>query len=116
MSKKFPTTLEDWLTNQFSHNELVDICQHGAISGFHGLIYYSETSQLYDVYHEDIWAILREEYDMFDQSSCLSYIASFQHAKDVESDAQWKNLLVWYAVENLAYRLTQGRYYRDDAS
>ena len=57
---KLPTTFEQWLRNQYTHNTLADITNHGAQSGFTGLIYYDETSSLYDHYSDEIWQMIED--------------------------------------------------------
>ena len=32
------STFKEWLLHQFTHDELVDICRHGAQNGFCGII------------------------------------------------------------------------------
>lgn len=100
-------TFREWMLNQFDHNELSDICTHGANAGWSGLIYYSDTSDLYEKYSEDIWGMLYEDYQSQGSASCLELIISFQGAKDVNSDDQFKNLLVWYAAERIAFEITE---------
>jgi hypothetical protein len=105
-----PTTFEIWLRNQYTHNELADIANYGAQAGFNCLIYYDETSKLYDHYSDDIWEMIEEDREDFGMQTCSELITSFNGAKDVASDAQFKNLLVWYAAERIAFRLTEGEY------
>jgi len=102
-------TFKDWMKNQFDHDELVSLCEHGAQGGFSGLIYYFETNALYDQYRDDIWDMLEEDRESFGMKTCAELIASFNGAKDVASDQQYKNLLVWYAAERIAFELTQSR-------
>jgi len=103
-----------WMKHQFTHNELADLCNYGAQGGFHGLIYYSETTALYDQYHDDIWEMLEEDRESFGMQTCPELIASFNGAKEVGSDMQLKNLLVWYAAERIANNITQGEYLCED--
>ena len=100
-------TFREWMLNQFDRDELSDICTHGANAGRSGLIYYSDTSDLYEKYSEDIWEMLYEDYQSQGAASCLELIISFQGAKDVNSDDQLKNLLVWYAAERIAFEVMQ---------
>lgn len=100
-------TFREWMLNQFDRDELSDICTHGANAGWSGLIYYSDTSDLYEKYNEDIWKMLYEDYQSHGSASCLELIISFQTAKDVNSDDQFKNLLVWYAAERIAFEITE---------
>src|SRR3990167_9795302 len=102
-------TFKDWMKNQFDYDELLNLCEHGAQGGFSGLIYYSETNALYNEYRNDIWDMLERDREDFGMQTCAELIASFNGAKDVASDEQYKNLLVWYAAERIAFELTQGR-------
>jgi len=54
-------TFESWMRDQFEYDELKDMINHGVISGFHGLIYYSETTALYCKFKNEIWDILYED-------------------------------------------------------
>ena len=114
MSNKDFLTFKDWMKNQFTHNELADLCNHGAVNGFGGLIYYHETTALYEQYRDDIWAMLEEDREEFGMQTCSELIASFNGAKDVASDEQYKNLLVWYLAERIAFEITQGEYLDED--
>lgn len=114
MSTNKPVTFKDWMKSEFTHNELADLCYHSAQGGFHGLIYYSETSALYEQYAEDIWGLLEEDRESMGLQTCLELIASFNGAEAVASDEQFKNLLVWYAAEKIAFELTEGAYLSEE--
>ena len=78
-----------------------DIANHGCSGGFNGFTYYSETVAVYSTYEDEIWAMLYD--DAKDQGiTPLELVASFNGAKDVQSDDQFRNLVVWYAVERVA--------------
>jgi len=66
-----------------------EVFRHGMEGGFSGFIYYNETTEMFDKYGEDIWKI-HEDYD-----------APFPK-QDNRTLAQWKNAMVWSAVEILA--------------
>ena len=72
--------------DQLSANE---VFWHGMESGFSGFIYYQETTEMFDKYGEDIWKIY-EDYD-----------APFP-SQENRTLTQWKNAMVWGAVEILA--------------
>lgn len=103
-------TFHDWIENQFDHDELLDLATNGAQGGFNGLIYYHETTALYDKYHNDIWDMLEHDREETGLQTCLDLIASFNGGKNVASDDQYKNLLVWYAAERIAFELTRDDY------
>ena len=107
-------TFKEWMLANFDQTELADLCNHGAQNGFHGLIYYTETSALYNQYQSDIWDALYEEYESLDYKSILELISSFNGSIQVNSDEQFKNLLVWVAAEKIAFEITEGEYPNDD--
>ena len=100
-------TFKEWMLNQFTHNELADLCRCGAQGGFSGLIYYHETTALYERYHRDIWHMLNQDAEDYGFRSPHELIATFRGMEDVYSDEQYKNLLVWYAAERIAREVTE---------
>jgi len=90
----------------YEDNELRDIARYGAQGGFHGLIYYSETCALYEEYYDDTWTMINEDVDNMGITHS-AFITSFNGAKNVSDDQTFKNLLVWYAAEKVAYDLTE---------
>lgn len=94
-----PATFREWIDQQFDADQLRDIATHGCVVGVPGLTYYNETVLLYDAYHKDIWEHLY--YDAQDHGyTPLEFIGTFNG--NPVTDAQFKNLLVWYYVEALA--------------
>lgn len=69
---------------------------------------------LYNKYHDEIWDLIDEERQLFGMLTCMELIVSLNGAKDIGSDAQFKNLLVWYAAERIAFELTDGIYIDED--
>jgi len=100
-----------WLTKRFAHNELpdtVDCSVSDDVRGFiRGLISYSETTQLYRKYKDEIWEMLSDDAEKWGES-VLKMIAHFPSAKGVNNADQFERLLVWYAAEKIAYELTEG--------
>lgn len=103
--ENWPSSFKDWMQIQFNHSELADIVNHGVTGGRDGLTYYSETTALYNEYHKDIWNMLYDNCSSTSEFSILYFIASFNGAINVENDDHFKNLLVWYATERIAFSL-----------
>ena len=97
-------TFKDWLLENLKE-ELKDIANHGCEGGFTGLIYYHETSLLYDTYQKEIWEMLCEDAESFGDGNVLSFITSLNGSKNVSDEMTFKNLLVWYAAERLAHQI-----------
>ncbi len=97
--------IKQWVIEQYEPNEREEIVNHGCVSGAaHGAIYYHETVELYERFNEEIWNMLCDE--ARDQGcTIIELIAQFNGQKNVGSDAQFKNLLVWYAIESICSEL-----------
>lgn len=80
---------------------LPDIARYGCAGGFPGLTYYSDTVALFDKFRDDIFEILGEMADEMGQN-IPELIASFNGAADVGNFAQFANLCVWAAAEEVA--------------
>jgi hypothetical protein len=92
---------------------MADMVNHGVSGGFSGLIYYSDTTALYQIYKGDIW-------DMIYDDACANGMSVFEligHsnlAKNASTIDQVENFMVWYAAEKVAMDLTQGKYWQRD--
>lgn len=98
-------TFEEWLRDTLEPDTIRDLAQYGAAGGFPGLTYYKDTGDLYDRYHGEIWEQLHEDTSNMGHENPLALIATFGGAAQVGSDAQFKNLLVWYMAEEVARRI-----------
>ena len=99
-----------WVNDNYDWDTLADIANHGCISGFCGLSYYCDTIELYAKYKEDIWEMLHDDAESFGSASIPELIGTFNGAKHVSDDVTFENLLVWYAVEKVAWEVTDGEY------
>ena len=107
MSDIEQATLREWMLENVSE-ELETIAEQGCANGFIvGLVCYDETSAIYDAYQEEIWTLLAEQAEAFGFDSALAFIASFKAAKKISDQATFKNLLTWYAVEELARQIIE---------
>jgi len=98
----------EWLTENLGEDYMEDLANHGAAAGFPGLTYYKDTVKLYEEFEDEIWERLFDDAEGMGQTP-LELIASFNGAKNVVSDTQFKNLLVWYLAEKTARELTEQR-------
>ena len=97
-------TIKSFVENNFDANDIDMICQYGCENVFNGIIYYSETTALYDKFQDEIWEMLWRESE--EQGvSVMELIASFNNADTIGSDEQFKNALVWFAVEEIAHNI-----------
>ena len=94
---------KQWLLDTYTHNELVDIAQHGCSGGVSGLIYYEETSALYRKFAHALHDAVREYKDA--TGELPQFIV-----QDVDHFESFSNTMVWFAAEFFANEITHGDY------
>ena len=100
--------MKKYLKEHYELDELKNASQSGCVSGcLSGLIYYSETCAIYEQFKDQIWNWLDETAESLGYPNCIALIASFKGSKDVSSDEQYKNLLVWAFVEDMAFEIVE---------
>lgn len=97
------TDFKQWMIDNYSHNELADIANHGCSGGVGGMIYYTETEALYKRFAEDLHSILAEYHDATGENP--------RYVMDELCDyVRFFNAVVWFAAEWVAQSITQGEY------
>ena len=76
-----------------------DIAVHGCEGGVTGLIYYDEVCSFYDAFEQDVWNYVVEAAEASGES------VFFFLDKDIKTPRQFKNSMVWFAVECAAQEL-----------
>ena len=95
-------SIKDWILNNLDEGQVADVVLHGCAGGVVGeLIYYADTCAFYEKYKEEIWQRLWDSWSDFGGDSVLHFIATFNGADDVGSDDQFRNLLAWWACEDV---------------
>jgi hypothetical protein len=90
------TTIREYVLAEFEPSTMKDICEHGMVSGFGSLIYYSDTAAFYDKYEQEIWESLEADAD----EQCMTVIELLNcFSKKINSLTDLKNTLCWYAIE-----------------
>lgn len=90
--------ITDYILQNFENDDIRTLAEHGASGGVSGLIYYAETSKLYDIFKDDIWGMIEDDLYGSDKTP-LEYIAELNGGENVTDDTTMRNLLVWYAFE-----------------
>jgi hypothetical protein len=101
-------TIKDWVLDEVKDGSinLEELVKHGCVNGcVSSLIFYTDTTKFHDKFEEEIWEMLFHDHQEFGFDSIPEYIASFNGSKNVGSLEQFKNLLAWYAVENVARQI-----------
>ena len=92
----------DWLLETQERSTIEDVTRHGCSGGtISELIYYADTSAFYEKYKEEIWRRLSDMADDLGCDSILHLIVTFNGAKEVGSELQLRNLLAWWAAEEV---------------
>ena len=95
-------SIKDWILNNLDEGQVAEVVLHGCAGGVVGeLIYYADSCAFYDKYKEEIWQRLWDSWSDFGGDSVLHFIATFNGADDVGSDDQFRNLLAWWACEDV---------------
>lgn len=82
-----------------------DIAEHGADSGFPHITYTSDTVELFDRFGSEIWDYAVEQADDMGCKNVAEMIAGFGRADMLGGLDQFKNLMVWYACEEIAHQM-----------
>ena len=95
-------SIKDWVINNMEEGQIADVilegCQSGIVSE---LIYYADSEAFYEKFKEEIWDRLSNMADDMGEPSILHLIVTFNGSKEVGSDLQLRNLLAWWAAEDV---------------
>ena len=92
----------EWLLDTQEKSTIKDTAEHGCAGGtISELIYYADTEAFYEKYKEEIWRRLSDLADDMGEPSILHLIVTFNGSKEVESDLHLRNLLAWWAAEEV---------------
>ena len=95
-------SIKDWILNNLDEGQIAEVVLHGCAGGVVSeLIYYADSCAFYEKYKEEIWQRLWDSWSDFGGDSVLHFIATFNGADDVGSDDQFRNLLAWWACEDV---------------
>ena len=96
------SSIKKWLLETQESSTIEDTAEHGCAGGtVSELIYYADTEAFYEKYKEEIWDRLSNMADDMGEPSILHLIVTFNGSKEVGSDLQFRNLLAWWACEDV---------------
>ena len=99
---------KQWMIDNYEHNQLADIANHGCSGGVSGMIYYTENEALYKRFSDDLHKIVEEYRDATGENP--------RYVSDELGDfVRFANAMVWFAAEWIAHELTQGEYIEETA-
>jgi hypothetical protein len=88
-------TFKRWLDATYTDDDFYNIYHSGCQNGISGMIYYSETIELYDAFADDLHDIINEYHNMTGDMP-QSIIKELGYASG------FKNAVVWFCAEWLA--------------
>ena len=95
-------SIKEWVINNLEEETIADVvlegCQSGIVSE---LIYYADSCAFYEKFEGEIWDRLDQMSCDMGEASILHLIATFNGAKSVGSHDQFRNLLAWWACEDV---------------
>ena len=96
------SSIKEWLLDTQDKSTIRDTAEHGCSGGtISELIYYADTEAFYEKYKEEIWQMLWDSYSDCGSDSILHFIETFNGSSNVASDLQFRNLLAWWACEDV---------------
>ena len=98
--------IKDWIKKNLDKDQIKDVVEHGCVNGtVSELIYYSDTSAFHDAHEDEIWDMVWKSAEEHGQA-VLEFLASLNGGR-VNSMYQLKNLLTWFAVEEICFHMVQ---------
>jgi hypothetical protein len=96
-------SIKEWVINNLEEGQVAEVVLHGCSGGVVSeLIYYADSCAFYEKYKEEIWQRLyNSAQDCDEHQNCLHYTSTFNGGCDVASDDQFRNLLAWWACEDV---------------
>ena len=95
-------SIKEWIINNLEEGQVAEVVLHGCSGGVvPELIYYADSCAFYEQYEGEIWDRLDQMSCDMGEASILHLIASFNGAKSVGSHDQFRNLLAWWACEDV---------------
>lgn len=98
---------KQWMIDNYSHNEMADMANHGCTGGVGGMIYYTQTEAIYKKFAHELHEIITEYKDAMGEFP--SYIVN-----DLDNYSSFINSMVWLGAEWVAHEITGGIYAKEN--
>jgi len=100
---------KQWMVDNYSHNEMADIANHGCSGGVGGMIYYTETELLYKRFNEALHEIVGNYHDAV--GLYPNYVTD-----ELGDYVRFANAIVWFCAEWVSHEITSGLYIEDEVN
>tara|TARA_R100001377_G_scaffold81588_1_gene61205 strand:+ start:823 stop:1167 length:345 start_codon:yes stop_codon:yes gene_type:complete len=96
--------VKDWIKKNLDKDQINEVVLHGCVNGsVSELIYYKDTSAFHDAHEDEIWDMVGESAES-QGLTILEFLATLKGGH-VGTMYQLKNLLAWFAVEEICYTM-----------
>jgi hypothetical protein len=85
----------EFMASNYEVDELADIAAHGCSGGVNGMIYYDETTAIYNEFADDLHSIVGE----FKDETGMLPIYITEH---LDNARMFRNAMVWFCAELVA--------------
>ena len=99
---------KQWMQDNYLHNAMADMANHGCTGGVCGIIYSTETEAIYKRFSHELHEIIAEYKDQIGEFP--SYIVN-----DLDNYPSFMNSMVWLGAEWAAHEITGGIYVEENA-
>lgn len=101
-------TFKQWMADHYTDDDFLNIYHSGCVNGVSGLIYYDETTELFNAFEDEMFDILAEYKNMTGE------MPSFLPDAILEGPKRFKNAVVWFVAEWYADEEVQRIQTRDE--
>ena len=94
--------------SELDDDQLREIAEHGADAGWSGFTYTGDCVDFYEANEAEIYELLNEQAESMGYDSPEAMIATFNRKDMLQDPDQRKNLLAWFALEEVAHWVESG--------
>ena len=102
------TKFQEWFNANLAESAY-DIANHGADCGFPHITYTSDCVKLFDQFQDEIWEMAVSMAEDMGCRNVMEMVAGFKRSDMLETPDTFKNLMVWFACEELANSIERDR-------
>ena len=101
-------SITEWVVANLEESAIAEVTRHGCEGGAaSALIYYTDTCAFYEQHEDEIWDRLYQMASDMGEASILHLISSFNGAKGALTATGFKNLLAWWACEEVCREIIE---------
>jgi len=102
-------TFKEWMIEEFEEENLKDMVTHGVDGGFDGLIYYNDTTALFEKHKYEIFDRLADTTEDMGYKNIYELLATFNQDYTPWDYSQFAHQLVSFMAEETAREILSDR-------